>query len=68
MFTLKQDVGEGGPRRRSFFNLLNIVEDGLGFLILHQEGKLKPQMKTTEREIWAHHKEYFDHNKYLWRT
>lgn len=37
------------------------MEDGLGFLILHQEGQLKPQKKTAEREMLIT-------NKYLLRS
>lgn len=51
-FKLKQDIGEGAKKYH---------EDGLGFLILHQKGELKAQMKITEREIWAQQKEFFDH-------
>lgn len=59
-FKLKQDIGEGAKEEQSLQSP-EYHEDGFGFLILHQKGELKAQMKTTEREILAQHKEFFDH-------
>lgn len=36
-FKLKQNIREGGPGRSSHCNFLNIIDDELGFLFLHQK-------------------------------